>query len=59
MKEYIQLTQDKFSLFWFLIFYKDSKLKIIHRKGDKPAIIWSGGVLTSYKDGKVTKIEVI
>jgi hypothetical protein len=60
MKEYLKLTvvDTNISYIWNLIFFKDSKLNLIHRKVDKPAVIWNNGGLTYYKDGKIIKYEM-
>jgi hypothetical protein len=56
MKEYIRLGNyrvNKSNHNWILSFYKDPNRIIIHREKDKPARIWSDGLLQYYKNNKL------
>jgi hypothetical protein len=60
MKEYIQLTQDKDTIgffIWCVTFYKDSVQELIHREVDKPAIILSDGMGAYVKNGDLIREE--
>jgi hypothetical protein len=42
---------------WIIAFYKDSKLKILHRENNKPAIIRRKGLVCFYNNGKFLRTE--